>query len=524
MSRDKKLTDKEKDAMDAALKGATLTDAELERLAEGVDDSGETVMPVEDGEDLVTAAALAMEFVDSLETTAPVDRAEGDDAVAGFDALLRKLETLRSDISSLQRGVVGVFAAQLLTFRGKVVELKSRISSEMVERLRMKFFKDFIETTFVDIVDNEFAALEKDLVDKIVEQTQERFKEFALRVRESEVDLRSTIVEQQDVVRSFMKSLEEETAAQRQELAEKQAELTKLDLEVKKLHGQITEDRTTAVEKEEYERRIADLESQVSSFRDDLLIKDAMIDARTKDVQEAREEIEDLKIQIGELNSQLEVFKTEAALAKPKSEKTEAEIKALEAKISLLENTLEDKRTDEDSLKSQIKQLELELKDAKSDKLAAEKEAAERLGELSAVQDRIAEIKSLDEKIHNLEKELKVTKEEIPILEQQKEAFEKATHLMENERDLALEQRDLADERTKRYIQVLGMENNTKVLLLVDEVGSITFKELGKSLGVPEGQATRWARDLEKVGVLKIKGDKVSSTLKELKIEEGEVK
>lgn len=524
MSKDRKLTDKEKDAMDAALRGATLTDAELERLAEGIDESGETVMPVDDSEDLVTAAALAMEFVDGLETTAPVDRPEGQDAVAGFDALLRKLETLRSDISSLQRGVVGVFAAQLLTFRGKVVELKSRISSEMVERLRMKFFKDFIETTFVDIVDNEFAALEKDLVDKIVEQTQERFKEFALRVRESEVDLRSTIVEQQDVVRSFMQSLEEETAAQRLELAEKQTELTKLDLEVRKLQGKVTQDMTSAVEKEEYQRRVADLEEQVRAFRDDLLIKDAMVDARTKDVQEARNETEDLKIQISELKSQLEIFKSEAALAKPRSEKTEAEIKALEAKISLLESTLEDKRKDEDSLKAQIKQLEVKIRDTEASKLAAEKEASERLGELAGLQDRISEVKSLDEKIHSLEKELKVTKEEIPILEQQKQAFEKATHLMEKERDMALEQRDLSDERTQRYIKVLGMENNTKVLLLVDEVGSITLKELGKSLGVPEGQSTRWARDLEKIGVLKIKGDRVSSTLKEMKIEEGEVK
>jgi len=522
MSRDKKLTDKEKAAMDDALRNASITDAELERLAEGVDESGEVVMPIEDSEDLVTAAALAMEFVDGLETTAPVDRPEGDDAVAGFDALLRKLETLRADISTLQRGVVGVFAAQLLTFRGKVVELKAKISTEMVERLRMKFFKEFIETTFVDIVDNEFAALEKDLVDKIVQQTQERFKEFALRVRESEVDLRSTIVEQQDVVRSFMKSLEEETAAQRLELSEKQTELTRLDLEVRKLQGMVSEDRTATVTKEEYERRVADLESQVSTFRDDVLIKDAMIDARTKDAQDARDEAEDLKIQVGELQGQIDVFKSETALAKPRSEKTEAEINALEAKISLLEKTLEDKRKDEDVLQAQIKQLEITVKDTESEKLAAEKEAAERLGELAGLQDRITEIKSLDEKIHSLTKELKVTKEEIPILEQQKQAFEKATHLMEKERDMALEQRDLSDERTQRYIQVLGMENNTKVLLLVDEVGSISFKELGKSLGVPEGQATRWARDLEKVGVLKISGSKVTSTLRNIKTAEGE--
>jgi ribosomal protein S25 len=95
---------------------------------------------------------------------------------------------------------------------------------------------------------------------------------------------------------------------------------------------------------------------------------------------------------------------------------------------------------------------------------------------------------------------------------------------MEKERDLALEQRDLSDERTQRYIKVLGMENNTKVLLIVDEVGSITFTELGKSLGTAVGLATKHARALEKLGVLKIKGDKVFSTLRELKIKEGEVK
>lgn len=524
MSSDKKLTDKEKDALQEALKSAALSDAELERLAEGVDESGETIMPIETGGDLIDAAALALDFVESLETTAPVERRGGDDAVAGFDALLIKLETLRSDISQLQRGVVGVFAAQLLTFRGKVVELKSRISEEMVERLRMKFFKQFIETTFVDIVDNEFAALEKDLVDKIVEQTQERFKEFALRVRESEVDLRSTIVEQQDIVRSFMQSLEEETAAQRSELAEKQAELTKMELEVKNLQSKIVEGRQTKASSDEYERRISDLEAQVGSFRDDLLIKDSMIDARTKDVENAKAEIEDFRIQIGEYQNQIGVYKAEAALAKPVSEKTAAEIEAMKSKIELLQNALDEKRKHSDAETAKIKELELKVKDALAEKVAAEKETKSRLKELESMQERIAEVKSLDEKIHSLQKELKATQDQIPILEMQKEAFQKATRLMEKERDLALEQRDISDERTQRYIQVLGMENNTKVLLIVDEVGSITFTELGKSLGTPVGLATKHARELEKLGVLKIKGDKVISTLRKLKIKEGEVK
>ena len=151
-------------------------------------------------------------------------------------------------------------------------------------------------------------------------------------------------------------------------------------------------------------------------------------------------------------------------------------------------------------------------------------QAAERLAEIESMQSRFAEVKEMDEKIHTLERELKVVTEQVKIEEMQKEAFEKATQLIEVERDMALKQKELADERTQRYIQVLGMEGNTKVLLLVDEVGSITFTELGKSLGVPKGQATKWARDLHKLGVLEISGETVKSTLKQIDIKEGEVK
>ena len=520
----KKLTDKEKASLDEALKGAVLSDAELDRLAEGVDESGETVMPVEDGEDLISAAALALDFVDHLETSAPRELAGDEDAVAGFDALLKKLETLRADISSLQRGVVGVFAAQLLTFRGNVVDLKTRISEEMVDRLRMKFYKQFIETMFVDIVDSEFSALEKELVDKIVEQTQERFKEFALRVRESEVDLRRTIVEQQDIVRSFMTSLEEETVAQRTELVEKQSEVTKLELEIRSLQARVDTGKAVGVQKEEYERRITALEEEVKDLKDDVLIKDALVEKRTQNTEEARKEVEELTFKLGEAMSQIDVYKEEAALAKPQSEKTEAEIEALGSKIELLETTLEEKRKEGDASAATIKQLETQIQDLTEEKAGAEQQAAERLAELDGMQSRFAEVKEMDEKIHTLEREKKQATEELKIVDMQKEGFEKAAQLMEVERDLALQQRDLSDQRTQRYITVLGMEGNTKVLLLVDEVGSITFTELGTSLGVPKGQAMKWARELHKLGVLDIKGESVKSTLKQMSFKEGEVK
>ncbi|MFX1482396.1 MAG: hypothetical protein ACFFCP_04320 [Promethearchaeota archaeon] len=524
MPSDKKLTDKDKAALDDALKGAVLSDAELERFAEGEDESGEVVMPVGDGQDLISAAALALDFVENLETSAPRELKGDEDAVAGFDALLKKLETLRADISSLQRGVVGVFAAQLLTFRGNVVDLKSRISEEMVERLRMKFYKDFIETMFVDIVDAEFAALEKELVDKIVEQTQERFKEFALRVRESEVDLRRTIVEQQDIVRSFMTSLEEETAAQRAELAAKQSETTKLELEIRNLQSQIDTGKSMEIEKAEYERRIESLQDEVKDLKDDLLLKDALVEKRTSNAEDTLKEAEELKVKLSEAESQMQVYKEEAALAKPMSEQSAAEIDALKSKIELLESSLDGKRMETDTTAATIKQLETQVADLEGEKANIERIAEERLKELDNIQAKFGEVKEMDEKIHTLEKEVTDGKEAIKVSEMQKEAFEKATRLMEKERDMALEQRDLADERTKRYIKVLGMEGNTKVLLLVDEVGSITFTELAKSLGSPKGQVMKWARSLEKLGVLEIRDETVKSTLKTLNVKEGEVR
>jgi chromosome segregation ATPase len=521
---DEKLTDEEKAKLQESLKEASLDDVHIQGMAQGLEDSEPVMMPVDSSDDLLSAAAVALEFVEGMEIPegreSPLDAGE---AVAGFDALLRKLENLRSDISSLQRGVVGVFAAQLLTFRGKVVELKSRISEEMVERLRMKFFKSFIEATFVDIVDNEFAALEKDLVDKIVEQTQQRFKEFAQRVRESELDLRTTIVEQQDIVRSFMTSLEEDGMSLQTGLAEKDAEIAKLEREIKALQSIVDKTKTADAATEELARKLKEYDDKVEALKQDILKKDASIKARTDELDTVRAEANELRLKYKEAESQLEVYKGEAEAAKTASTKSDAEYEALEAKLALVDKALEEKRAEADKSQAAILELQRQAESLVKERESAEAESQSRLDELNAIQDKIKGIKEMEQQIYDLDAELKTTQDKIPKLEMQKEAFEKATRLMEKERDLALEQRDISDERVKRYIDVLNQESNTKVLILVDEVGSIAIADLAKTLAQPVGLVTKWVRQYDKLGVLKIKGDKAVSTLRELKIKEGEV-
>ncbi|RLI53926.1 MAG: hypothetical protein DRO93_13155 [Candidatus Thorarchaeota archaeon] len=229
-------------------------------------------------------------------------------------------------------------------------------------------------------------------------------------------------------------------------------------------------------------------------------------------------------MQLAEALSQIEVLKAERATVEAPPSRTDAEFEALKEKIGLLEKAVADKRKEAEDSRAKIRELEVELETALREKKAAEDLAQKRLEELESVQDRITRVKDLEERVYELEQQLKEAQEKISIVEMQREAYEKATRLMEKERDMALEMRDLANERAQRYIKVLGMDNNTKVLLLVDEVGSMTFADLGKALGIPAGLAAKHARELAKLGVLKIEDDRAISTLRELKIEEGEVK
>ena len=523
---DEKLTDDDKAAMQRALKDSALTDSEIQRMAEGVDEFGETALPVDTGDDLVSAAASALEFVDGLDATeAKSDRAfESADSVASFDNLLEKLEAIRSDITSLQRAVVGIFATQLLTFRGKVVDLKTIVSEEMVDKLRMPMFKGVIETTFVDIVDGEFSALEKDLVDKIVDQTQERFKEFATRLRESESDLRATIIQQQDVVRSFMQSLEEEALSSGEGLTAKNREVRELENKIKKLHAQLDGTKTSDAQTEELNRRITDLEAEIEEARENLVRKDAVLDARTKERDEVKTAHDEISIKAAEVQAELEIYKKHEETAKTVSSSNEAEVNSLKSKVELLETALSEKREESKTDSKTIKDFERKITKVEKDKIAAEESAESRLKELEEMQAKISEVKELEQKVYDLGNDLREAEGKIPIVEMQKEAFEKATRLMEKERDMALEMRDISDERAKRYITVLGIEANTKVLLLVDEVGRMSFSDLGKSLGIPTGLATKHARQLAKLGVIKIENEVAISTLKEIDIKEGEVK
>ena len=259
----------------------------------------------------------------------------------------------------------------------------------------------------------------------------------------------------------------------------------------------------------------------ISSLKTDLVKRSSTLESRNQELEESRATIQKFQIDIGEVKSELEVYKTEKELQKDQVSTSTVEIDSLTSKIEVLEKALSEKREDFESQAANVKDLQIKLNEAIKVRDAAESESSKRLVELDSIQGRLGEVKELEQQVYDLKQELKSSEEKLPIIEMQKEGFEKATKLMEKERNLALEARDVAIERTKRYIKILGMEANTKTMILVDEVGSMTIADLAKSLGKPVGLVKKFVRELEKLGVLKKEGDKAISTLRDVEIEEG---
>ena len=62
MSPDEKLTDEEKAKLQESLGDASLDDVEMQGMAQGLDDSEPVMMPVDSSDDLLSAAAVEVQF------------------------------------------------------------------------------------------------------------------------------------------------------------------------------------------------------------------------------------------------------------------------------------------------------------------------------------------------------------------------------------------------------------------------------------------------------------------------------
>ncbi|MHA2378835.1 MAG: hypothetical protein ACXADS_06145, partial [Candidatus Thorarchaeota archaeon] len=67
MSPDEKLTDEEKAKLQESLRKASLDDKEIQSMAQGLDEAEPLMMPVDSSDDLLSAAAVALEFVEGME-------------------------------------------------------------------------------------------------------------------------------------------------------------------------------------------------------------------------------------------------------------------------------------------------------------------------------------------------------------------------------------------------------------------------------------------------------------------------
>ncbi len=452
----------------------------------------------------------ALKWVDSLESREKSSELIEVAPEEGFDVILEKLEELRNEVNRLQRGIITVFASQLLQLRKKISSLSGDISDEMVRRLRMKFFKPFIETTYRSIVDDEFEKLEREIIDNIVKSTGDKFKDFAISVRESEEKLRSVVMDQKEVVEEYLKSLERELDAARDKNLKNSRiieDLKRENLELRKQLGLLREKGAIAGE---VDRKLEELTDELDSLRAQLAKKDVTISSLRESLEKAKKRIDELTKRNGDLEAQLEIFKTEASSGSADVEKYRIEIESLKSKIEILERALDEKRMQAELAQSKIRKLEDELELARSKTSESTISISEdAIKELTELRERVKHVVELEEKVTKLENEQKQYLAKIDELKSQlEEAQQTAMAFQQIVEDLQ-KAKDEAEYLMGRYKTILDSDNQYKMIILLDSVKSMNLDSLAKTLGAPKGLVKSWAMKLQKLGLIEIEGDTV---------------
>ncbi len=514
-----------KEAIEAVLRESGLSDEEIS-IYLGTDRDTSFSGPVEESLTLPEGVSVAdedaiekvieeefeeaLKWVDSLESKERTPELIEAAPEEGFDVILDKLEELRTEVNRLQRGIITVFASQLLQLRKKISSLSGDISDEMVRRLRMKFFKPFIETTYRSIVDDEFERLEREIIDNIVKSTGDKFKEFAISVRESEEKLRSVVMDQKEVVEEYLKSLERELDAERDKNIKNTRiieDLKRENLELRKQLGLLREKGAIAGETD---RRIDELTDELDSLRAQIAKKDVTIAGLRESLEKAKQRIDELTKRNGDLEAQLEIFKTEASSGSADVEKYRIEIESLKSKISILEKALEEKRMQAELAQSKIRKLEDELELARSTTSESTVTVSEDvMKELTELRERIKHVVELEEKVSKLEDERKQYIAKIDELKAQvDEAQQNAMAFQQIVEDLQ-KAKDEAEYLMGRYKTILDSDNQYKMIILLDSVKAMNLDALAKTLGAPKGLVKSWAMKLQKLGLVEIEGDVV---------------
>ncbi|MFX0163444.1 MAG: hypothetical protein ACFE68_08990, partial [Candidatus Hodarchaeota archaeon] len=128
----------------------------------------------------------------------------------GVGGTLDKLTELVESIRKLESGLILNLTEWIREIKEKILSLKQEITTQFIERLKLRMFKKFIEKSYEDAVISSFEPLETETLSEYINRLGKIFREYKEDITVTEEVLRKTIVEQEKLMREHVALLKKE--------------------------------------------------------------------------------------------------------------------------------------------------------------------------------------------------------------------------------------------------------------------------------------------------------------------------
>ncbi len=404
----------------------------------------------------------------------------------GFAGSLDRLTELGESIRKLESGLILSLTEWVRNIKEKILSVKQEITTQFIERLKLRMFKKFIEKSYEDAVISSFEPLETESLSEFIQNLGKTFREYKEDITLTEEVLRKTILEQEKLMREHIGRLRKEEE--------------KLREEIKLLESKVGS------------------EEEVLELREDL----ARVEEENKGLKMRMQDIENIKTnleeELGKLRGAGDAVEEQVAKMRELDEK----LGELRISKSRLEEELNRTKIDLNEKSKLLETADTEIENLKSELVTLRPKATE---ELESMRKKIEEMKAKEKQTREETNEMR---QKISALE--KELSEKEEMLGEigeftaKEEDYKRRLMELDEMKEKINAQrkaistmkiVVKDEPKFKILFACQEVGDrgLGEEEIKKALGVPLPLVQRYIKELMDLELLKEERGRYSSMI-----------
>ncbi|UCE09514.1 MAG: helix-turn-helix domain-containing protein [Candidatus Thorarchaeota archaeon] len=391
----------------------------------------------------------------------------------------RKLMTIDETTDRIERDLIPVILSFLVGLKGNLVNIRDTIAARSKSRAKTALQSTYVESEVKPIIEEEFAGIEASLTSGMSEPVLEKVRDITDGLKAA---LKVT-VEELTTLKGSVDDFTQRSSTEVEFLAKQLA-----------LKPKVETPKEVAEELKAIQRKVEELERELG-------IANQKLETRESNIKGLQDEIARTKAQNEEMESTIAALRgtpTDTAQVAELRQK----IKALEASRELLEEKVKEANKAEEEIRSRGSQLrgEIDQKDIQIGDLRGRIRQLEE--DISKTADKLAEVEDLRARLRSYEAgdQARETARIKAELERVGAAHERLT----NDHTETLERLRVAESMRDAYLAIMKISDKTKAYLTVQDQGSMTIRELARSLGVSPATVTTWAEDYERLGIAKI--------------------